>query len=285
MLGQGPELVKGPVQGTVQGTANAMDGAAQFQDITGKEISGNEKTNSDEGMTCDELAEKCHNHTWEEMTGNQTPKENKEEVEPQHQTILNPLKRFHSSNRMMSASPTNKSDFYHTGNRSLRKISSDVGATMARSMRGDSMSESSSSRLSTIPSTLSSSSNVNSDEPRGPTVICGWLKKRDSRSIFGRSTWRTRWFELDRKTRLLTYHLKQSVEGDQAVPHAYIQVQTYLVHDLGDLEWELTPPTKNRRSTAVPTGGAKAKVKKRNSASAKRRTSKTRSLKWMRTLR
>ena len=243
-IGQGPGLVKGPVQGT----ANAVDGVAQSRDFAWKEISGNDKTNSDGGMTCGELAEKQHNHTWKEMTGNQTPTEIQKEVEPHHQTILNPLKRFHSSTRMMSASPINKSDSYHSSNRSLRKISSDVGATTARSMRGGAMSESSSS--STTPTLSSSLSHADSDEPRGPTVICGWLKKRDSRSIFGRSTWRTRWFEMDRKTCMLTYHLKQNEEGEQAVPHAYIQVQQYLVRDLGDLEWELTPPKKCREAAA-----------------------------------
>jgi hypothetical protein len=78
--------------------------------------------------------------------------------------------------------------------------------------------------------------------------ICGWLKKRNSRSMFGISTWRTRWFELNNRTRVLKYYLRErevvvSGGGSNPNPHATIDMTKYLVKDLGDMLWELVPPT------------------------------------------
>ena len=35
--------------------------------------------------------------------------------------------------------------------------------------------------------------------------ICGWIRKRNARKMFGQTAWRNRWFELDQQRRRLEY--------------------------------------------------------------------------------
>ena len=126
-----------------------------------------------------------------------------------------------------------------------------------------------------------------------PTMICGWLKKRDSRSIFGRSTWRTRWFEMNRKTCVLTYFMEQPLGGSSDMsrsrrsglggetkndseeePHAIIDVRNYTVRDLGGMLWELMPYTKEY-STAAASGSGESSTKERKREKITKRNSKT----------
>lgn len=85
--------------------------------------------------------------------------------------------------------------------------------------------------------------------------ICGWLQKRNSRKIFGRSVWRNRWFVLDQRKRILDYYkdprianvdsigASQSGFGDidSNTHHAHIDMTKHRIHNVGPLEWELRP--------------------------------------------
>ena len=98
--------------------------------------------------------------------------------------------------------------------------------------------------------------------------ICGWLRKKNSRSMLGISTWRTRWFELNNRTRVLEYYLEEhelGVDTPNVTPHAIIDMTKYIVKDLGDMLWELVPPHDVGRKES----GEKIKKEKVNKKNSK----------------
>jgi hypothetical protein len=247
-------------------------------------------------------AEKSHGHTWDEISGNHSEGINTKTITTRHASknfkaaatmvlatsFLKPNKDLHThewkeisgnKERMLPLPPSpplllasrspngspeaKKNKIFSSASelndingesttQQLRNSYSDVGTVLSRSRIASTQDSSTDEILSIVSSTKQSA----------PTVICGWLKKRDSRTKFGRSTFRSRWFELNRKTCILQYYTKQPAhgsdgEGGKSDPRAIINVKKYVVSDLGEFQWELTPPKNNKHK--------KVKISKINS--------------------
>ena len=133
------------------------------------------------------------------------------------------LKRFNSSGNATFGKDLRSEDDDNTTSLMSTNSDNSVISTAAAAERRHSIKRSTSAvkmdkkmlkRSSSLFSNLDPEEDPHLSMLSDSSSICGWLKKGDSRTIFGRKTWRVRWFELDSTTCRLTYYTKQHEERE-----------------------------------------------------------------------